>query len=349
MSRIGLNPARHRLSDYRPARVTVCILVHLPHLTGYFQHRLDVVRLSLRSLLRHTDVPYDLLIFDNGSCPEVKAFLGTLRDEGALAFLITAEQNIGKLGALRIIAGAAPGDLIAYADDDTFFYPGWLPAHLRILDTFPRVGMVSGCPERTLFDHGIQSALTWAQNQADAKLTYGQKIPERWEQDWAVSLGREPEAFLQRIRELQDIQIVWGAETAYATACHNQFVSPKQVLVETLKGDWTGRLMGGLNELDNSVDDAGYMRLTTPLRTTRLIGNLVGPQINEVAQGLGLSTRGPVRPTRGLRRNAWTARVVRWNPVRWFLQGLYNRLFWTLTGQSGRWIEPAPPKGDPDS
>ena len=126
MTRIGINPARNRQSDYRPARVTVAFLVYLPLLTGYFENRLEVVRLSLESLFRNTETAYDLLVFDNASCEEVGALLRELRAAGKIRYLLTSSQNIGKLGALKLIAGAAPGELIAYADDDTFFFPGWL-------------------------------------------------------------------------------------------------------------------------------------------------------------------------------------------------------------------------------
>ena len=70
-----MNPARHRVSDYTPARVTVAMLVYLPHLTGYFKHRFDVVKLSVASLLNNTSLDNDLLVFDNGSCEEVKTWL----------------------------------------------------------------------------------------------------------------------------------------------------------------------------------------------------------------------------------------------------------------------------------
>ena len=67
MSRIGMNPARGKYSDYRPANVTVAILVHVPHLAGYFEHRLEVVKICLKSILQHTRSPMDLLVFNNGS------------------------------------------------------------------------------------------------------------------------------------------------------------------------------------------------------------------------------------------------------------------------------------------
>lgn len=333
MTRVGMNPARGRVSSYRPARVTQAVLVYIPHLSGFFQHRFEVLRLCLTSIYKHTQEPYDLLVFDNASCEAVKAYLHDLVNEGAIRYLLTSSENIGKLGALRLIAGTAPGEVIAYTDDDTFFYPGWLKAHLDLLDGFPNVGMVSGNPERTLFDHGIESNLRLAETDPDTSLSYGKTIPEGWEREWAISLGKDTEAFLDTIRGLDDIIIEHKGQRAYATACHNQFVSPKQVLASFLEGKWVGRLMGGLNEFDNQIDAAGYLRLATIQRTTRLIGNMVNPPMADEASRFSIDIQAS-HMTMASRRSR---SLLRWKLVRWMLQGLYNRLFWVLNQGTGDW------------
>jgi hypothetical protein len=339
MTRIGMNPARNRKSDYRPARVTVAVIVYLPHLTGYFQNRLDVVRLSFETLIRNTQKPYDLLVFDNASCEEVNDYLQTMRAEGQIRFLLRSSENIGKLGALRIIAGAAPGELIAYADDDTFFYPDWLQAHLEIYDHFPEVGMVSGSPERTLFDHGIETNLKRAESDQEFEASYGKRIPMEWESEWATALGKDVEAYLQKVDSLEDIILKFRGMQAYATACHNQFLSPKKVLLEHLSGNWSGRLMGGLNEFDDAIDASGMLRLTTLERTTKLIGNVVSPEIAAEARAFGAHVDTRLWKARPAKSEGLLQRLTRMGPVRWLLQGIYNRLFWILTGQSGEWVQ----------
>jgi Glycosyl transferase family 2 len=347
MTRIGINPARHRVSTYRPARVTAAMLVYLPHLTGYFEHRLEVIQLSLASMLRHADLEYDLMVFDNGSCDEVKTFLRGLQEDGSLRYLLSSSENIGKVGALRLIAGAAPGEVLAYTDDDTFFYPGWLSAHMALLDGYPKVGMVSGSPERSLFDHGIQTNLRFAQTDPETHITYGRRIPEVWEREWAVSLGKDEGEFADRVRDLDDILLERRGLRAFATACHNQFVSPKEVLARCLQGEWSGRLMGGLNELDNAIDASGFLRLTTFDRTTRLIGNVVGPPLREEAKRFGIDVAGPSWGAGTPRRRSAIAQALVRGPIRRFLQGVYNRLFWLLSGQSSHWLEREPRgKGD---
>jgi hypothetical protein len=349
MTRIGINPARHRVSTYRPARITVAMLVYLPHPTGYWAHRLDVIRLSLASLIKHTDLEYDLLVFDNASCEEAKAYLRNLQEEGVLRYLLSSSENIGKLGALRIIAGAAPGEVLAYTDDDTLFYPGWLSAHMDLLDGFPRVGMVSGSPERTVFDHATAATVRFGETDPDSRLSYGRRIPDAWEREWAVALGKNPDDFLRQVRDIDDILIERAGLQAYATACHNQFVAPRQAFLGLLQGEWSGRLMGGMNELDNAVDAAGYLRLTTVERTTRLIGNLVSPTMETEAARFGISIHGqPWRAFVPGRRSGLTRFLLR-GPARKLLQGVYNRLFWLLSAQSTEWLEREARTGEKDS
>ncbi len=338
MTRIGMNPARHRVTTYRPARITVGMLVYLPHLEGYFQHRLDVIKLSLASLIRHSDLEYDLMIFDNGSCQELKAYLHELQEAGVLRYLLTSSENIGKLGALRVIAGAAPGEVLAYTDDDTFFYPGWLSAHIALLDGFPNVGMVSGSPERSLFDHGTAATVRFGQNDPEAEMSYGRRIPDRWERDWAIALGKDPDEYLAQVQDLDDILLVRHGLKAYATACHNQFVAPKDDVRRLLQDQWSGRLMGGLNELDNAFDSSGFLRLTTVERTTSLIGNVVTPTMEVEAGRFGIDVRAqPWSAIVPQRRSAVTRLLLR-GPMRRLLQGVYNRLFSILSGQSTDWL-----------
>lgn len=339
MTRIGINPARNRVTTYRPARVTVAVLVYVPYMEGYFRHRLDVLKLCLGSLVKNTQEPYDLLVFDNGSCDEVKSFLHEIFDSGAIQYLLTSSENIGKIGALKILFRAAPGEVIAYSDDDIFFYPGWLSEHLKLLDSFPNVGMVSGCAVRTLFDHGTKSNLRLADSDPEVRLIRGQQIPETWEHEWAESYGRDPEAHLEAIRSMEDMVIERRGVRGFAIANHNQFLTPKLVISEHLPPDWSGRLMGEMNELDNAIDEGGYLRLSTIERTTKHMGNMISPAMAAEAGDMGISTDDMAQTTLFKTvQPGFTARIIQWKPVRWFLQGLYNRLFWLLAQQSGDWL-----------
>ncbi len=322
MTRIGINPARGRLSDYRPARISVAVITWIPHLEGYFQGRLDVLRLSLASILAHTTLPYDFMVFDNGSCPAVVGYLRELQEQGSLRFLFLSGENIGKIGAFQLLFRSAPGDIIAYSDDDILFYPGWLEAHLRLLETFPRAGMISGVPVRNGSRYATQ-AIQRLRKQGYPGLSVApeRRIPDEWEADWALSTGRDPIASREALKDQQELVLRKDGIEAIGAANHFQFVAPKKVLLEALPDEWSGRLMGQMVELDEAIDRAGYLRLSTVERYTRHIGNVINDELQAEARRLGLEA-GSARAF--TRRRSWLARIP---GARRVMLGLYHRLF----------------------
>jgi hypothetical protein len=93
-------------------------------------------------------------------------------------------------------------------------------------------------------------------------------------------------------------------------------------MLDILPG-WDSNLMGRMVELENAVDQRGYLRLSTCEPVTRLLGNVISPENAAEAQRLGLTTQaGPsTRPATGLAR-----RLMKFPLVRRFVLGLYNRL-----------------------
>ena len=327
MARIGINPARGKFSGFHPARVTVVMITHIPHLDGYFRHRLDVLRLSLTSLLTHTSPPYDLLVFDNGSCTAVLDYLLSLRNNGTIKFLLLSGENIGKIGAFQVVFNAALGEVVAYTDDDILFYPNWLEEHLRILDTFPHAGMVSGVPVRNASRYATQS-LTLLENQKTAGLiiTPMRRIPDAWEVDWAMSTGRDPQAHLQAMRDHTERVLIKDGVEAIGAANHFQFVSPKRVLLQALPKEWSGRLMGEMVELDEAIDSAGFLRLSTVERYTRHIGNVISPELQDEVKSLRINYQLEAIPRLNRRRH-WLVRIP---GVRRILLALYHKIFLIL-------------------
>ena len=355
MTRIGINPARGKVSEYRPARVTVAVLTYLPDLSGYFAGRMEALKLVFASLQAHTTLPHDLLVFDNGSCSQVVAYLQGLQEAGQIDYLLHARQNIGKIGAFRLLFAAAPGEFIAYCDDDTLFYPGWLEAHLEILARFPKVGMVSGLPVRNAANHATNSPERLAVDLSQLSAEYPglsvsreRRIPDEWERDWALSTGRDPEKHLQETREQLDLvfrvavppsdlagllppQMRPSCE-AIAAANHFQFVAPRQALLQALPQEWSGKLMGAMVELDEAIDSLGYLRLSTTQRYTRHLGNALSPEIIQESLAMGLPVSGEaVTPSLITRRRPL---ILRLPGARRLLMGLYNRLFKLLYQKS---------------
>lgn len=328
MARMGMNPARKKTSAYKPARVTVAVLVYIPHLAGYFQERLEIVKITLNSILKNTRVPFDLLVFDNGSCEEVVDYLRLLHARNQIDYLILSTRNVGKIGAFQILFEAAPGEIIAYADDDILFYPGWLEAQLEILDTYPEVGMVSGSPVRHASERARQTLETFIDSgNPNLSVSYERRIPDGWEADWAESTGRDPAQYLQSYSDCVDIILAYNEVEAFGSASHFQFLIPKEVIQKALPKQWSGQLMGRMVELDERVDQHGYLRLSTPHRYTRHMGNTISAGVAEEAQKLGLE----VQPGEALipEEKHWLLRIPGSGRVLW---PLYNYLFRVLHG-----------------
>jgi hypothetical protein len=327
MSRIGVNPSRFKASDYSPAKVTVCALAYVPHTAGYFRQRLEILQLSLGSLLANTSVPFDLLVFDNGSSPEAVAYLNSLQESGRIQFLIRSKQNIGKIGAWQLMFHLAPGEIIAYSDDDIFFYPAWLEAGLEVLGAFPRAGMVSGVPVRNAATYAIQAVEACLADPASGVTALRERrIPDEWEADWASSTGRDPQEHLHAFMERQDLMLKSQGVDAIAGANHFQFIASKDLLLKCLPEGWPGRLMGHMVELDEAVDRTGSLRLSTTGRFTRHIGNQISPDLAEEARRLGVMDE--ARPSARGGFGGWIARIPGGRRV---ALALYDRLFDVIT------------------
>lgn len=333
-----MNPSRGKNLDFTPPRVTVAVLVYAPHQAGYFQHRLDVTRLTLESILANTEKPYELLVFDNGSCPEMTGFLQALYNTGKIDTLILSAENIGKLNALWRIAQAAQGEVIAYTDDDVYHLPGWLPEHLKVLDTYPNVGAVTGFYIKQRVAMSSDQTLAWVkalEEKDPSAVQRGNLIPRKWEEEYMDNAGRTEERYQSEIEGIEDVVVSLQGVKAWVSAHHFEVLVPKNVLIEVLNqmlpGGWSDQLMGRMVEMDDRMDALGYLRLTTYPQTMRLLGNVIDDEVSELARRDGIiaaSATSNAKPRK--RAGLWQNRFVRAS-----IQKLINKLY-QLLHQDGR-------------
>ena len=259
--RVGQNPAKSLKEVAKPKRITVAVLNYIPFLSGFFAETFDVLKLCLGSIWENTDLPYDLLVFDNASCPEVREYLVQKQQEGKIQFLILSDTNLGKGGAWNIMLAAAPGEVIAYTDNDCYFFPGWLSNSMEVLETYPNVGMLTSRPIAN--DNAYNSStITWAQAEPEAEIRFGRHL--QWEdfRSFVSSLGVTDEEATQRYAVLEDAVLTYKGVPAYLGAIHYQFLAYKHVLQQFLPFDMD-RPIGQVQRLDGKVNDAGYLRLMT--------------------------------------------------------------------------------------
>lgn len=274
--RIGQNPAKYANQVARPERITVAVLNYIPFLSGFYAETLDVLKLSLDTLQAGADLPHDLLVFDNGSCPEVQDYLLGLERAGSIQYLLLADKNLGKGGAWNIILSGAPGEIIAYGDSDIYYYPGWLSESVRVLETYPGAGMVTSRPFRTREDL-FSATLDWAARTPGVDLETGCFID--WEDfsSFEFSLGNSEEAARERYQATRDFRLTYRGVPAFAGSSHWQFVAYKSVLQQFLPFQMD-RPMGQVRQLDTRVNEAGLLRLMTGRPLVQNMSNTLPPE-----------------------------------------------------------------------
>ena len=311
--RKGQNPAKFVKDVARPERITAALLNYIPFLSGFYAETLDVLKASLASMRRDAGLPFDLMVFDNGSCAEVRDFLVQEKEAGRIQYLILSEKNMGKGGAWNVMLTGAPGEIIAYTDADVLFSPNWLKHSVKILETFPNVGMVTARPFRTPPEF-YESTLKWAKKTRGAKLEEGQFIPWDTFLEFNLSLGQTEEENKKVYAETKDWRIQYKNVTAMAGASHWQFTAYKSTLQQFLPFDMD-KPMGQVRQLDKRMNDAGLLRLMVSDPLAMNMSNTLG------------YLRGELKKEERRKKGGVWKRVLELPPIKKMLLAVYNRIF----------------------
>lgn len=277
--RVGTNPMARELAEPR-RDIVISAITHLPNEDGYHAKRFDVIRLSLEAMRKHAGIKAHVCIWDNGSS---RIFREWLQDEYQPDTLILS-RNVGKSIARKsVFRMFNPSTTIAMADDDIYYYPGWLEPQLELMRHFPNVSAVTGYPLRVMFRWGCENTLRWCHE--NAQLEVGRFIPQQWEDDYAVSIGREIQDHRNLTLGDRDIRVTYRGKQAYPHAHHCQFVA-RAGKVEPIM-QWDDSAMADEKPFDIALDGIG-LRLATVARYTRHVGNVIddGIRLEAVKHGL---------------------------------------------------------------
>ncbi len=319
--RQGQNPAKFIETVPQPQRITVAVVTYIPFLTGYYAQSLDVLKVCLGSIWQNTDLPYDLMVFDNASCAEVRTFLTDAHRQGKIQYLILSDKNMGKAGAWNVIFGGAPGEYLAYADADIYFEPGWLKPQIDVLETFPNAGMVTGMPLRTP-EQFSTATVTWAEGEAGlaagVAVDRGQLLPWEDYRTHARSLGHSDDEARKLYDNSADVCLTFKGKRYYIGAGHFQFAAPTRVLRSVLPIP-SRRPMGQVRLLDVAINEKGYLRLSTPEWWIRHMGNTV-----ESGQRSAVSIQQSAFSSQTIQRQL---NFFQWRPIKKVLLAIYGRIF----------------------
>jgi glycosyltransferase involved in cell wall biosynthesis len=319
--RQGQNPGKFIRKVAHPQPVTVFIVTYIPFLAGYYAHSLDVLKVCLGSILAHTSGPFDLVVFDNASCPEVVSYLNELKTAGKIQYLILSDKNIGKVGAWNVVFGAGLGEYIAYSDSDVYYYPGWMEKHLEIMKTFPEAGTVSGIPrrgDRVFYNHTLELLGSLP----DALVEEGQFISPKWIFEHLRSLGKEEEA--QEELHQNDYRITRNGVSAYASGDHFQFMVRAETVRQYIPFSYDRPMGDSVHNFDRAINRSNLIRLAVAERVVRHLGNTLDEQtLAEIPASLhpvpeSTGPNGPVGKTHA---------IYEWGPIKWVLLRVYDRIF----------------------
>ncbi|MEJ5313544.1 MULTISPECIES: glycosyltransferase family A protein [Anaerolinea] len=311
--RIGQNPAKFVKEVARPERITVAVLNYIPFLSGFYAEALDVLKVCLESARNDPGLPFDLMVFDNASCEEVRQYLLDEHQAGRIQYLFLSEKNLGKGGAWNIILAGAPGEIIAYADSDVLFLPGWLKRSVELLETYPRVGMVTARPFRTREEY-MTATLEWAQRTPEVQVEEGQLIPWEVFLEFDLSLGQSEEEIRRRYESTRDVRLTYHGVPAFAGASHWQFTAWKTTLQNFLPFSMD-RPMGQVKQLDERMNAAGFLRLMTPEPLAMNMSNTLR----------GVQRAGSAPVSQPVRRKV--SALLEFPPVKKGLLSLYDSIF----------------------
>lgn len=309
--RQGQNPAKRMASVPKPKKVTVAILNYIPFQSGFYANMLDVLKSCLGSIWANTDMEYDLLVFDNGSCAEVKDYLVEMQSQGKIQYLILSDKNIGKGGAWNIILSGAPGEIIAYSDNDCYFYSGWLSNSLKVLETYPNVGMVTSRPIAQKEEFATKT-IEWAQKTPGVNFERGRFLDWETFRSFTMSLGHEEDETRELYKTHEDLRVTYHGLAAHIGAIHYQFLTYKTVIKEFLPFDMD-RPMGQVRQLDIRMNEAGYLRLMTAESYMQNMSND------------GLTEYKPAAPV--TKTGLWLKWLRNLKVIRWPLMRLYDWIF----------------------
>jgi glycosyltransferase involved in cell wall biosynthesis len=319
--RQGQNPAKFIKQVAHPQPVTVFVVTYIPFLEGYYAHSLDVLKVCLGSILAHTSGSYDLVVFDNASCPAVISYLNSLKAEEKIQYLILSDKNVGKVGAWNVVFGASLGEYYAYADSDAYFYPGWLEKHLEVFKTFPEAGTVTGVARRgsrTFYSHTLELLSSLP----DAVVEEGQFIPPEWLFEMARSLGKEEEVKAEL--EQHDYRITRKGVSAYATGNHFQFMVKAETIRQYIPFEYDRPMGESVHNFDWAINSSNMVRLAVADRVVRHLGNTLDEQtLAEIPANLRPSSLTVVTSKKVVKKSS----LLEWRPVKSFLLRLYDRIF----------------------
>jgi hypothetical protein len=169
-----------------------------------------------------------------------------------------------------------------------------LSEHIRILQDFPKVGMVTGLPIRQQVNVFTSGGLKRAEGEAGILIERGDFITHEAMEAYCLGVGRDMAEYKPGVASLKDVRLTSGNSSALLGACHFQFAAYKSVLKSFLPFsahvllDGSDQVTGSESELDHKIQAAELLRLSTNDVYVHHLGNTLTPRWRPWLSRLGL-------------------------------------------------------------
>ena len=231
---------------FKPKKITICLLTYIPNNIGYYKERLNILKITLDSLLTNTNKNlYDLIVLNNSNYAKSTSLLKNYYNQKKIDLLVNANENLGVINGMNLLFNIAPGEIICSIQDDVFFEKNWLEESMKIIKNFPKVGYVSTIPCRS--NQNKKNLNLCKKNFKNLK---NKKII--WQKDWdklyAQSVGINEKEFIKKNK----LQFKTGYEIkntiALPVSSHVVTIIKKRVLNKILPFPNVIRNLGGSNK-----------------------------------------------------------------------------------------------------
>ncbi|MFA6320849.1 MAG: glycosyltransferase [Candidatus Omnitrophota bacterium] len=130
-------------------------------------NQLGYAKLAVDFILKNSPpTPFELVVIDNGSRPEVKDYFDSMRDKADISY-IRNDKNVGPINAINQGIKASKYDYMAVIHTDVVVLdPGWLEKIISVMKSDPKIGIVglagrqeiynTGCVNEASLKHSLQ-------------------------------------------------------------------------------------------------------------------------------------------------------------------------------------------------
>ncbi len=144
-------------------------------------NQLERTKHCVESLIRHTDIPFRLILIDNASDEPARSYLESLtKDPRIQVKLIRNEENLGNIKAANQGIYASDADYICLLDNDTIVTEGWLSEMISIAQQEPDIGIVNPISNSSGWQPPKGQPLSGPPAKNEPIDDYAKKLRRRW-------------------------------------------------------------------------------------------------------------------------------------------------------------------------